>query len=75
MSYVPDLYDDLAGPFESCSSASCMCEICVLCMCEGFRNDWIVLELHEWISLLARINMEVLLIVGFLVPASVGMMS
>ena len=74
MNYVSDLYDELAGPFDSCSSVSYMFEIRLLFMCKGFRNDWSVLELHEWISLLARMDMEVLSIVRFLVQASVGMM-
>ena len=33
-----DFCDELAGPFESCSFASYMCEMHLLCKCEGYRN-------------------------------------
>ena len=35
----PDLCDELAGTFESCYFYSYMCEIRLLCTCEGFRNE------------------------------------
>ena len=35
----PYFCDELAGPFESCFSASYVSEICLLCTCEGFRNE------------------------------------
>ena len=33
-----DFCDELAGPFESHTFDSYMCEIRLLCACEGFRN-------------------------------------
>ena len=37
--YSTDLFDDLAGPFESHYSASYMCEMCLLCKCKVFGNE------------------------------------
>ena len=35
----PDLCEELTGQFESCSFASYVSEIRLLCMCEGYRNE------------------------------------
>ena len=35
----PDLCDELAGPFESRFLVSYVIEMCMLCMCELFRNE------------------------------------
>ena len=35
----PDLYDELAGPFEPRFFAFCVSEIRLMCTCEGCRNE------------------------------------